>query len=471
MSEPDPNAGASRRSDALTGTGADGAAIDPYELDQASLEELLVGLGEPAYRGRQVQSWLVRGVDDPESMTDLPKELRTELAARFAPTRPELVRHITVDDGATHKFLLRFGRETMIETVLMLYPRTDERSGRATVCISTQAGCAMGCPFCATGQAGLDRQLSAGEVVRQVALAEAFLRSERSVDGDAPDGDIVTVDRGDVSSDAPVPRGAGASSDDGASSGDDAEPAHVPPGVPDHVTNVVFMGMGEPLANMKATEAAVRWLHDPDGFDLSARSITVSTVGLVPGIRRLAELGLPVTLAVSLHAPDDELRDVLVPPNRMHPIGEIVAAVREYQERTARRVSFEYVLIDGVNDADAQADRLAEVVRSARPSRGPVGHVNLIPLNPTPGVPEWREPPADRIRSFAERLRADGVPTTVRDTKGRDGDAACGQLLADYRLGQGRRLPVAVGAAEQVDALRDGASAPGDAGASDGDRS
>jgi 23S rRNA (adenine2503-C2)-methyltransferase len=402
------------------GAGASTAALDPYELDRAGLEELLVGMGEPAYRGRQVHRWLVRGVDDPEAMTDLPTGLRQRLAQRFAMSRPELARHVTVDEGTTHKFLLRFAGGTMIETVLMLYPRTDERSGRATVCISTQAGCAMGCPFCATGQAGLDRQLTAGEVVRQVALAEAFLR-----DGGA----------------------------------------ELPDEVPDHVTNVVFMGMGEPLANLRATEAAVRWMHDPDGFDLSARSITVSTVGLVPGIRRLAELGLPLTLAVSLHAPDDELRDVLVPPNRMHPIAAIVAAVRDYQAGTGRRVSFEYVLIDGVNDTDDQADRLAEVVRSARPDRGPVGHVNLIPLNPTPGVPEWREPPPERVDAFAERLRAAGVPTTVRDTKGRDADAACGQLLATYRLGEGRRLPVAVGAAEQVDAVRAGSTgAPGASG-------
>jgi 23S rRNA (adenine2503-C2)-methyltransferase len=379
------------------------ATVDPYDLGREDLERLLVDLGEPAYRGRQVQAWLVRGVDDPHGMTDLPKPLRRVLAERFAPARPVLRRHHTVDDGATHKFLLEFGDGTAIETVLMLYP------GRATVCVSTQAGCAMGCPFCATGQAGLERQLSAGEIVRQVVVAEAFLRSE-----------------------------------------DDR-----PEGAPDHVTNVVYMGMGEPLNNLAATERSIRWLHDPDGFDLSARAITVSTVGLVPGIRRLTALGLPITLAISLHAPDDGLRDVLVPPNRMHPLAELVGAVREHQAATGRRVSFEYVLIDGVNDGDEQARLLVDVVRTAHPDRGPLAHVNLIPLNPTPGVPQWREPAPARTESFARTLRDHGIPTTVRDTRGRDADAACGQLLANYRLGQGRRLPVAVGAAERVDALRE----------------
>jgi 23S rRNA (adenine2503-C2)-methyltransferase len=385
------------------------APIDPYDLDRAGLEDLLTAVGEPAYRGRQIHRWLVRGVDDPEQMSDLPAALRTRLAERFAPTRPRLLHHRVVDGGLTHKFLLRFAGSPAadVETVLMLYPRRGRRAGRAPVCVSTQAGCAMGCPFCATGQAGLARQLTAGEIVRQVVLADAYLR-----------------------------RGEG------------------PGDVPDHVTNVVFMGMGEPLANLDATVRAVLWLHDPDGFNLSARSITVSTVGLVPGIRRLAGLGLPLTLAVSLHAAEDDLRDELVPPNRMHPLADLVQAVRDYQEATGRRASFEYVLIEGVNDAPHQAAALADLVQRARPSGGAVGHVNLIPLNPTPGVPEWREPAPARVRAFLETVREGGVPATVRDTRGRDADAACGQLLATYRLGQGRRLPVAVGAAERVDELR-----------------
>jgi 23S rRNA (adenine2503-C2)-methyltransferase len=382
--------------------------IDPYSLDRAQLVQLLEQLGEPAYRGRQVHTWLVRGVDDPHAMTDLPSGLRSVLAERFDRARPELLRHHIVDGGTTHKFLLRFGgpEGATIETVLMLYPATASSSARATVCISTQAGCAMGCPFCATGQAGLQRQLTPGEVVRQVVVADSFLRA-----GEAADA------------------------------------------YPDHVTNVVYMGMGEPLANLDTTIASIRWLHDPDGFGLSARSITVSTVGLIPGIRRLAELGLPLTLAVSLHAADDELRDVLVPPNRLHPLDELMDAVRQYRERTGRRVSYEYVLIADVNDGVEQARELADLVRASP------GHVNLIPLNPTPGVPEWREPTAGRIAAFVRALRQRGVTTTVRETRGRDAEAACGQLLATYELGHGRRLPVAVGAAEQVEQLRQAAGA------------
>ena len=380
-------------------------SIDPFELDRPGAVALLEELGEPAYRGRQVHDWIVRGVDDASLMTDLPASLRGRLEERFAPTRPELVRHQVVDDGETHKLLLRLPDGESVETVLMLYPRRRGSAARATVCVSTQAGCAMGCPFCATGQAGFRRQLTSGEIVRQVAVAAATVR---------------------------------------ATAGDDARRG----GRPRHVTNVVFMGMGEPLANLAATERAVRWLHDPEGMRLSARAITVSTVGIVPGIRRLAQLGLPITLAVSLHAPDDALRDELVPINRIHPLAELLSATHEYRRMTRRRVTFEYVLIGDVNDSVDQAARLAELVRDHR------AHVNLIPLNPTPGVPQWREPSAARVRAFAATLARAGVGATVRDTKGRGADAACGQLLADYHLDAGRRLPVARGAAARVDALR-----------------
>ncbi len=338
----------------------------------------------------------MRGVDDPTEMTDLPTDLRDRLARRFAPSRPELIDHRVADDGHTHKLLLRYADGEAIEVVLMLYPK------RATVCISTQAGCAMGCPFCATGQAGFRRQLTAGEVVRQVVVCDAALRS----------GQI---------GEEQIPRDA-----------------------PDHVTNVVFMGMGEPLANMDATLATVNWLHDPDGFNLSARGITVSTVGLVPGIRRLADLGLPVTLAVSLHAADDRLRDDLVPINRTHPLADVEQAIVDYRAATNRRVSIEWCLIGDVNDDDDQADRLAAIARRLR------SHVNVIPMNPTPGV-QWKEPTARRTRAFMARLERGGAQATLRDTRGRDADAACGQLLASYTLGQGSRLPVAVGAAERID--------------------
>ncbi|HSK23557.1 MAG TPA: 23S rRNA (adenine(2503)-C(2))-methyltransferase RlmN [Egicoccus sp.] len=374
-------------------------AIDPYALTRDELAALMVDLGEPAYRAEQLHAWLVRGVDDPTQMTNLPTVLRERLAGRFADSRPELIAHTVADDGHTHKLLLRYPDGEAIETVLMLYPK------RATVCISTQAGCAMGCPFCATGQAGFRRQLTAGEVIRQVVVADAALRS-------------------------------------GAINGE-----QMPSGAPDHVTNVVFMGMGEPLANLPATVATVQWLHDPEGFNLSARSITVSTVGLVPGIRRLAELGLPLTLAVSLHAATDDLRDELVPVNRSHPLAEVEAVVREYRERTNRRVSIEWCLIGDVNDADEQADRLAAIARRLR------AHVNVIPMNPTPGV-RWKEPSKRRTRAFVDRVARGGVEITLRDTRGRDADAACGQLLASYTLGAGTRLPASVGAAERVDLLQ-----------------
>jgi 23S rRNA (adenine2503-C2)-methyltransferase len=384
---------------------ADAPAVDPYALDRDGLAALLDGLGHPAYRARQVHAWLVRGVDDPQKMTDLPTPLRAELSHRFAPARPELVAHTVADDGHTHKLLLRFPDGEAIETVLMLYPR------RATVCISTQAGCAMGCPFCATGQAGFRRQLTAGEVVRQVVVADAALRS-------------------------------------GGIGG-----RELPAGAPDHVTNVVFMGMGEPLANLPATLATVRWLHDPDGFRLSARGITVSTVGLTPGIRRLADLGLPVTLAVSLHAATDELRDELVPVNRQHPLAEVEEAIAAYRQRTNRRVSIEWCLIGDVNDDDEQADRLAAIARRLR------AHVNVIPMNPTPGV-RWKEPTPARTQAFVARVRRRGAEVTLRDTRGRDADAACGQLLASYTLGAGTRLPAAVGAADRVELLQRAAELP-----------
>lgn len=373
--------------------------VDPYAFDREGLDAFVAELGEPRYRARQLRAWLVRGVDDPHAMTDLPKALRARLATLFAPTRPQLVAHSVADDGHTHKLLLRFADGEAIETVVMLYPK------RATVCVSTQAGCALGCPFCATGQAGLRRQLTAGEVVRQVVVADAALRSGAIGDEDLPDG------------------------------------------APDHVTNVVYMGMGEPLANLPATLASVNWLHDPDGFDLSARGITVSTVGLVPGIQRLAELGLPLTLAVSLHAATDDLRDELVPINRTHPLAELEGAVRAYREATNRRVSIEWCLIGDVNDADAQADELGRIATRWR------SHVNVIPMNPTPGV-RWREPTAARLERFVDRVRRRGAEVTVRDTRGRDADAACGQLLATYSIDAGSRLPAAVAAADRVEELR-----------------
>ena len=366
---------------------------DPY--NPGVLAELLAG--EPAYRVRQVHAWLVRGVDDPHAMSDLPVTLRDRLAAACAPP-PRVLRVSEADAGLTRKILLACGNDgEAVESVLMCYPRTAARAGRATVCISTQAGCAMGCPFCATGQAGFRRQLSPGEILRQVTVAQRLLATA-----------AVAVE-----------------------------------GVPPHVTNVVFMGMGEPLANLDATVAAIRWLHDPAGFRLSARSMTVSTVGLVPGIRRLIGLNLPITLAVSLHAPDDALRDDLVPVNRQHPLAELLDACGEYRAATGRRLTFEYILIEGVNASVEQAGRLAALVG------GMDAHVNLIPMNATPGV-DWHAPLRAAQQAFAAELARAGVSATIRHNRGGDIDAACGQLYANYQMASGQILPSAVGAAARV---------------------
>jgi len=381
-----------------------GTPVDPYALGREGLRRLLPE--QPAYRAEQIHNWLVRGIDDPTAMTDLPAGLRARLAELFPPA-PNILRHSTADGGLTHKVLLQCASGEAVESVLMLYPTDGDRSaGRATVCVSTQAGCAMGCPFCATGQAGFRGQLTLGEVARQVTVMQRLLATGRLPGGD----------------------GAGVS---------------LPPGVPDHVTNVVFMGMGEPLANLDVTVAAVVWLHDPEGFNLSARSITVSTVGLVPGIRRLAELALPITLAVSLHAPTDDLRNDLVPVNRQHPLAQLLAAARDYRNTTGRRLTFEYVLIDGINAEPVHARELAALVR------GLDAHVNLIPMNPTPAVP-WRAPSGNAQHAFLRELTTAGVAATIRRNRGTEIDAACGQLYAEYAMASGRSLPAARGAAERL---------------------
>ena len=303
-------------------------------------------------------------------MTDVPTALRAPLIDELMPRLLTVARHLDCDGGATRKTVWELYDGARIESVLMRYP------DRMTVCVSSQAGCGMGCPFCATGQAGLTRNLSAAEIVEQV-VASARM-----------------VQRGEV-------------------------------GAAGRVSNVVFMGMGEPLANYKATVAAVRRLiaKPPDGLGLSRRQITVSTVGLVPAIRRLAEENLGVTLAVSLHAPDDELRDTLVPVNTRYPVRQVISALSAYAGQTKRRVSIEYALIRDVNDQPWRADMLGELLK------GKLVHVNLIPLNPTPGS-EWTASRKRDERTFIRRLEAHGVPVTVRDTRGREIDGACGQLAA-----------------------------------------
>ncbi len=332
--------------------------------------------GLPGYRAKQVSHhYFSRLVEEPGDMTDLPLELRKPLTSALLPTLMTPLHTLEADGGTTRKTLWKLHDGALIESVLMRYP------SRVTMCVSSQAGCGMACPFCATGQGGLQRNMSAGEIVEQV------LTGSRS------------LARGEV------------------------------PGGPGRVSNVVFMGMGEPMANYSAVMDAVRRLTDraPDGLGMSARGVTVSTVGLVPRMRQLAEEGIPVTLALSLHAPDDELRNELVPINTRWSVGEAVEAAWSYARVTKRRVSIEYAMIKDINDQAWRADLLGDVLTSY----GDWGwvHVNLIPLNPTPGS-KWTASRPEDEREFVRRLEAKGVPTTVRDTRGREIDGACGQLAA-----------------------------------------
>ena len=333
------------------------AAATRYDCSRADLAALLEG--EAAYRVDQVWDGLYRRGAEPAAMTDLPAALRARLAEALPPALA-LVAESQSEGGETVKSLWSLGDGSRVETVLMAY------RDRVTVCISSQAGCGLGCVFCATGQAGLTRNLSAGEIVEQVVAARRRAAPRR-------------------------------------------------------LGNVVFMGMGEPLANLGPVWAAVERLHHDVG--ISARRITVSTVGLVPGIRRLAEASLPVNVAVSLHAANDGLRDRLVPINRRYPLAVLTAACHQYVAATRRRLSLEWAMIDGVNDRRSDAFELAAIARPLR------AHVNLIPLNPTPGYPA-RGTPLPGVRAFRDRLVELGVNATIRDNRGTEIDAACGQLAA-----------------------------------------
>lgn len=330
-----------------------------YGASRQDYDAWLAEHGHPRYRGQQVWDALYAQRRPLETATNLPAALRGELCEAF-PLVLTGIAEQRGDRGTTRKYLFGTRDSSQIETVLMISPN------RATVCVSSQAGCAMGCTFCATGQAGFERQLGADEIVEQVLVA----------------------------------------------SHDASEP----------VTNVVFMGMGEPLANYDATWSAVERIHGDLG--ISARRITISTVGVVPGIRRLAREAIPVTLAVSLHAADDRLRSGMIPLNRRYPLTELVAAAHEYARARGRRVTFEYACIEGVNDQPEHALRLAELLRPL----GPLGaHVNLIPLNRTREF-SGHAPGLDRIRDFADLLDDHGLNATVRRNRGTDIDAACGQL-------------------------------------------
>ena len=356
-----------------------------YDHDLAALGELLES--EPSYRARQLFDGLYQRLLEPEEMTDLPKALRARVAD-LLPAGLAAVTEQRSSDGETVKVLWRLTDGATIETVLMHY------RDRSTVCVSTQAGCAMGCGFCATGQAGFERHLTTGEIVEQVVKAARLAAPRR-------------------------------------------------------LSNIVLMGMGEPLANYDNVWPAIERMHGPLG--ISARHITVSTVGIVPGIRRLATEALPVNLAVSLHAANDELRDELVPINRRYPIGVLMAACRDHVAAKNRRLSFEWALIDGVNDRPSDAAELAVLARPLH------AHVNLIPLNPTPGWPTTGSRP-DKVRWFRDRLIELGVNATVRRNRGTDIDAACGQLRADHVV------PSAVSPVSITARAQSSARAPGSLG-------
>ncbi len=334
--------------------------VSLYDHTRESLETLLDG--EPRYRIDQLWKGLYEQFQDPADISNLPKSLRAKLAA--IPTALRTVTESVSDNGDTIKWLWELLDGTRVETVLMHY------KDRSTVCISSQAGCAMDCSFCATGQAGFDRQLTTGEIVEQVIRA-----ARRSA--------------------------------------------------PTRVSNIVFMGMGEPMANYDRTWEAIDRLHND--FGISARHITVSTVGIIPGINRMADEDLPVNLAVSLHAANDILRDQLVPINKRYPLDDLVDACVDYFNKKGRRISFEWALINEVNDRPSDAYDLARIARECR------AHINLIPLNPTPGYLVMGSPKS-RVNDFVRELEHHGANVTVRRTRGTEIDAACGQLRAGHEI-------------------------------------
>ncbi|MDO5727457.1 MAG: 23S rRNA (adenine(2503)-C(2))-methyltransferase RlmN [Bowdeniella nasicola] len=343
------------------------------DLTRSERRELLHATGLPAFRADQLsRHYFTHLHRSGEQMTDIPQSQREVLVDKLLPSLADKVTDIRTDDGATIKTLWRLFDGVQVESVLMGYRE------RTTLCISSQAGCGMACPFCATGQMGLTRNLSTAEIIEQVRI-----NAQMAAAG--------ALSRG-----------------------------------PKRLTNIVFMGMGEPLANLRAITGALTRLIEPspEGFGLSARHITVSTVGLVPAIYKLIDLGYPVTLAVSLHAPDDELRDGLIPVNSRWKVGELLDAARHYFRETGRRVSIEYALIKDVNDQAWRAQLLADELNA----RGHGwAHVNPIPLNPTPGS-MWTAATQSAETAFVSTLRSAGIRTTVRDTRGSDIDGACGQL-------------------------------------------
>ena len=331
-------------------------------LSAPDLERWLEEHDAPAYRRKQIWTWLARGAATFDAMKDLPKALRNALEAelRVSSLRPIAVSR--ADDRLTTKTLYELDGGHSVEAVVMRY------ADRSTLCISSQAGCPIGCPFCATGKFPFGRNLKAYEIVEQAVDAERILAAEGR-----------------------------------------------------RLTHVVFMGMGEPMANYRAVVDSVRLLADPDLLGISPRRMVVSTSGLIPRIAQLGEEKLPVTLAISLHAARDELRDVLVPINRKYPVRDLVDAAEAYADTTGRRVSYEWVMLAGVNDTERDAKELGALLRRK------LAHVNLIPFNPVEDTP-YSAPARASIRAFKAMVEAQGLNVTVRDTRGREADAACGQL-------------------------------------------
>lgn len=342
--------------------------------------EIAIGLGLPGFRANQIANhYFTHLSSDPSDWTDIPASMHDQVREHFIPSLITLVRSVTCDNGMTRKDLWKLHDGVLVESVLMRY------SDRTTVCISSQAGCGMNCPFCATGQAGLTRNMTAGEIVDQIVQANAVIAA----------GGL----------------------------GGRKDTEHE-----ERVSNIVFMGMGEPLANYNRLMLAVRTMvgAQPDGLGMSARNITVSTVGLVPAIKKLAEENIPVTFALSLHAPDDELRDELIPVNSRWKVDEALDAAKAYFDATGRRVSIEYALIKDMNDHQWRAELLGQKLNAR--GKGWV-HVNPIPLNPTPGS-IWTASTPEVTRLFVSTLEKSGIPTTLRDTRGKEIDGACGQLAA-----------------------------------------
>ncbi len=359
------------------------------ELTCAQSNRLVASMGEPSYRAKQLRKWVYQNMAlTYEEMTDLPLAFRQRLSKEIGLHSLELAQLVTGNDG-TIKALFRLADGNTIESALMYYD-TERGGERHTVCVSTQVGCAIGCPFCATGQQRFERNLTPGEIIDQVLYFAHYLREQIEGNG---------------------------SSDNKKS---------------ERISNVVFMGMGEPLANYDNLWQAIEMLNSPEGFGLGARNMVISTAGLVPPIKRLAKEKLQVGLAVSLHASDNELRNKLVPLNRKYPLEQLMTACQEYGRLTGRRLSFEYVLFDGINDSVAQARALAELVRGLK------GHVNLIPANPATDA-SFRPPPRRVILAFESELKQCHVNVTLRERRGQDIAAGCGQLRSRFLRGNGEK--------------------------------